>query len=226
MIVLLFTLWRLLASFLARRFAQEKLKPRCGCRAATSRRGVGRPKPAWVRNEVLRLKALTDAGCRTIAKLFNRCHAASRMTTVSKSYVSYTIRNHAYEVAILRRKIKHRVPRPTPANTLWGIDMTGKQDVYGQLHSIFGIVDHGTRQSLLLDALASKCAWELLGHLFLAMARHGKPRAVRTDNEAVFRSRRFRWMLAAAGIRQQFTVPGCPWQNGRIERFFGTLKER
>lgn len=29
-----------------------------------------------------------------------------------------------------------------------------------------------------------------------------------------------------AGITQQFTAPGCPWMNGRIERLFGTLKEK
>lgn len=29
-----------------------------------------------------------------------------------------------------------------------------------------------------------------------------------------------------ANVRQQFTVPGCPWMNGRIERVFGTLKDK
>jgi transposase InsO family protein len=64
-----------------------------------------------------------------------------------------------------------------------------------------------------------------LGHLCLAIAAHGKPRALRTDNAPVFHSEVFcravRWM----GIRQQFTRPGCPWMNGRIERLFGTLKK-
>ena len=27
-----------------------------------------------------------------------------------------------------------------------------------------------------------------------------------------------------AGIRLRYTQPASPWQNGRIERFFGTLK--
>jgi putative transposase len=27
-------------------------------------------------------------------------------------------------------------------------------------------------------------------------------------------------------MKRQFTQPGSPWQNGRIERLFGTLKER
>lgn len=53
-------------------------------------RGV--PKPAWVKKEVLRLAALTGAGCRTIEQLFNRLHGAPRKMSVSKSYVSYTIR--------------------------------------------------------------------------------------------------------------------------------------
>jgi hypothetical protein len=31
------------------------------------------------------------------------------------------------------------------------------------------------------------------------------------------------WFL---GIKHQRTDVGCPWQNGRIERFFGTLKRK
>jgi transposase InsO family protein len=36
----------------------------------------------------------------------------------------------------------------------------------------------------------------------------------------------FRAVLTLAGIRQQRSDPGCPWQNGRIERLFGTLKRK
>jgi len=40
------------------------------------------PKPAWVRKEVIRLKALMpEAGCRRIADSFNRRFAAKRRTT-------------------------------------------------------------------------------------------------------------------------------------------------
>ena len=59
-----------------------------------------------------------------------------------------------------------------------------------------------------------------------AIQRYGKPRIVRTDNEAVFTSQVFRFALFLLGIRHQRTDPGCPWQNGRVERFFGTLKEK
>lgn len=183
-----------------------------------------RAKPAWVKHEVLRLAALTGAGCRTIECLFNRLHAARKKMTVSKSFVHYTIRAHRYEIEILRRDIKHRPPHPAPRNDTWAIDMTGKCDLSGKVHSILGIEDHGSRRLLALEVLERQNAWTLLGHLFLAIGRFGTPRAIRSDNDAVFRSKVFRLVCRVAGIAQQFSVPGCPWMNGRIERLFGTLK--
>ncbi|MDH5644001.1 MAG: transposase [Gemmatimonadota bacterium] len=41
----------------------------------------------------------------------------------------------------------------------------------------------------------------------------------------MFVSRVFRVGLWLLGIRQQRTEPGCPWQNGRVERFIGTVKQ-
>ena len=60
------------------------------------------------------------------------------------------------------------------------------------------------------------------------LQRYSKPggRRVRTDNEAVFQSRLFKTALRLLGIRHQTTELHCPWQNGRIERFFGTLKQQ
>lgn len=49
---------------------------------------------------------------------------------------------------------------------------------------------------------------------------------IRTDNEAIFTSRVFRLVLFVLGIHHQTTDLHCPWQNGRVERFFGTLKEK
>jgi transposase InsO family protein len=62
--------------------------------------------------------------------------------------------------------------------------------------------------------------------LCLAIAAGGKPKVLRTDNEACFCSRRFRWGLRLLGIRHQRSDLGCPWQNGRVERFFLTLKQK
>lgn len=193
--------------------------------------GRTQPKPAWVTREIVRLKALMpDAGCRRIADTFNRRHArhadTRRRMTVGKSFVADTIRKHRYEVEIVRRRIKHRVPPALPRNLVWAMDLTGKMDVPGNVHSILGLVDHSSRGLLSLVALPDKRSWTLLGYLFLAIGKYGKPRAIRTDNEACFTSRVFRAVLALAGIRHQRSAPGCPWQNGRIERLFGTLKRK
>ena len=67
------------------------------------------PKPAWVRKEIIRLKALMpEAGCRYLASLFNRKYAAVKNMTVGKTFVSHVIQKHAYEIQILREKDKEQ----------------------------------------------------------------------------------------------------------------------
>jgi hypothetical protein len=106
------------------------------------------------------------------------------------------------------------------------MDLTGKQDSTGQIHNILGLVEHGSRASLCLHGLNDKASMTLLRHLLDAIEKYGKPQFLRTDNEAVFTSRLFRFGLWLLGIRRQRTDKGCPWMNGRIERFFGTLKTK
>ncbi|MCL5059792.1 MAG: integrase core domain-containing protein [Candidatus Thermoplasmatota archaeon] len=229
MLLLMAWAWMRIAAWFARRFQRRNGRrgrhstPPVYCRT--------RAKPLWVTREIVRLKALMpDAGCRVIALVFNRRytrHADSKQRmTVGKSFVAETLRRHRYKIEAMRRRMKHRVPRAMPRNLVWAMDLTGKTDSTGNLHMILGLLDHGSRGLLALDALPNKTSWTLLGHLFLAMGKYGKPRAVRTDNEACFVSRVFRAALVMAGIRHQRSDPGCPWQNGRVERLFGTLKNK
>lgn len=137
------------------------------------------------------------------AKLPPLIIAATRKITVGKTYVHETLQGHNYEVQILRRNLKQAKPKSVPRNLIWGIDLTGKTDADRNLYSIFGIIEH----------------------LQQAIRLHGKPKIIRTDNEGMFRSSAFAAALEQLGIRHQRTTPGCPWQNGRIERLFGTLKQ-
>ena len=145
--------------------------------------------------------------------------------TVSKTYVADTCRTHQYTILHARRKLKHRVPRPIPRNRVWGCDLLTKTDQHGHRHLAIAIVDHGSRACLWLQRLSDKSSWTLWQELAQAVTRYGRPQFVRTDNEAVFVSRVFRVGLWLLGIRQQRTEPGCPWQNGRVERFIGTVKQ-
>ena len=186
-----------------------------------------RRKPEWVRREIVRLAALlARPTCRLIADIFNRRFVHSRKMSVRKTFVSGVLRASRYQIEAEKRRIKSAKPRCVPPNLVWGLDLTGKADAGGAVHAVLGILDHGSRASLSLTAPANKSSFTLLGHLCLAIGTFGKPKAVRTDNESVFVSRTFRLALLLLGIRHQRTDPGCPWQNGRVERFFGTLKER
>jgi len=206
---------------------------RCPCsyrRLGPSMRPVIRtqPKPAWVRREIIRLKALlSHAGtCRVIADIFNRRFAAKRKTTVGKTFVAEVIRKHHYDIFLAARAIKRAKPRPVPHNLIWGVDLTGKTDLGQTTHSVLAILEHASRAVLGLEALQNKSSWTLILKLTEVIQRYGKPRIIRTDNESIFTSKIFHLALFLLGIRHQRIDLHCPWQNGRVERFFGTLKEK
>lgn len=106
------------------------------------------------------------------------------------------------------------------------MDGTGKVDVAGDLHFILGIIDYGSRLNLLLQRLDAANSAEILQCVLSCVQQFGKPKIIRTDNASVFKSAEFKAGLKAANIRHEFTDPGKPWQNGRIERLFLTLKQK
>lgn len=143
---------------------------------------------------------------------------------VSKTYVADTCCKQQYLILEARRRLKHRVPQPMPRNRVWGCDLLVKTDQNGQPHLALAILDHASRACLRLQRLSDKSSWTLLQELVQTVRRCGWPQVLRTDNEAVLVSRLFRLGLWLLGIRQQRIQPDCPWQNGRVERFIGTVK--
>ncbi len=192
----------------------------------STRRHSNHRKPEWVRKEVLRRKALGPGlSCRQLASGFNVEFQHSRQMTVGHSWVAVMVKTHEDDIQQQRKAVKARKLRPGPKNRVWGLDLTEVATTAGPV-TVLGAIDHGTRACLALEALGSKATIQILRVLLDIIERFGKPTFVRTDNESVFNSRRFRACLIFLGIRQQLTQVASPWQNGRIERFFGTLKQR
>lgn len=165
-----------------------------------------------------------DLSCRLLAECFNRRFADRRMS-VGKSFVATVLRQSRGEIARLRRTLKHRVPRPMPCSRTWGLDLTGKTDLSGRQRIVLGLLDHGSRACLQLSTLPDKRSLTILRELIRAFRHLGLPRHIRVDNEACFNSRLMKTALTLLGVRLQTIALHCPWQNGRIERFFGTLKQ-
>jgi transposase InsO family protein len=204
-------------------------KRRCGWRARTRavafRASANQRKPDWVRREVVRIKVCSPKlGCRKIADAFNRRFATSKRMTVSKSFVAHVLATSRIEIARMRRDMKHRIPRPLPRNRIWALDLSAVTGLTTRQHLAFGVIDHGTRACIVLRALSNKRSFTILRELIAAMRRFGVPRCIRVDNEACLTSRPMRFVMMLLGIRLQRTDTHCPWQNGYIERLFGTLK--
>ncbi len=79
---------------------------------------------------------------------------------------------------------------------------------------------------LCLQALKSKHSLVILRELIQTIKHYGFPKKIRTDNESCFTSKLIKLALKLLSIKRQTTDIACPWQNGRIERYFGTFKQK
>ncbi|ACE83906.1 integrase core domain-containing protein [Cellvibrio japonicus] len=184
-------------------------------------------KPAWVKQEIIRLKAfMVHDGCRKVADAFNRLYREKQDMSVSKTYTATIIQKHAKEILLLRKTLRNRTPRPLPKNLVWSMDLTYVNDDEHIPQTILGIVDSGTRLCLQLEPIPGKASATLLRYLLDTVEKYGKPNLVNTDNEPVFTSKLFRFGLWLLQIKHQRSEVCCPWMNGKIERFFGTLKQK
>lgn len=184
-----------------------------------------RKKPQWVVDKVIYLKALMpDSGCGTIAMTFNRLYG-SKGETVSKTFVYEKLKAHAYQVQCKRRDLKARQPKTTAINQTWGMDLT-TVNISGKQQLILGIIDHGPRALLCLQELKTKHSLMIIREIIQTIQSYGLPKQIRTDNENCFTSRLIQLSLKSLSIKHQTTDVACPWQNGRIERCFGSFKQK
>jgi putative transposase len=178
-------------------------------------------KPPWVLTETIKLCAIfPKASCRSIANLFN-ARFAHRQMTISKSYVHQQRLAHRHKILRLRRELRKPPPAQAP-NKIWAIDFTTVSVDLDQ-HTLVGVLDHGSRRGLAL-CKSNKTTRSMIRLLTTLTDRFGKPKAIRTDNEATFKAKKFKRWMQQNHIKHALTDPHSPWQNGRIERFFGTFK--
>lgn len=177
-------------------------------------------KPTWVKNEVIYLKVhLANYGCRKIAIEFNKKYAHKKIT-VSKSYVYNIIKANNYEIIKQRKELKNRVPRPIPKNLIWSMDLTTIKQ-----KQVFGLIDNGSRALLSLEHIKNKSTITIIRLILNAIELYEKPKIIKSDNEHIFTSKLMRMMLYILRIKQQTTDIASPWQNGKIERLFLTMKQ-
>ena len=110
---------------------------------------------------------------------------------------------------------------------IWHMDMTPKRIAKGKQLYIFGVIDACTRRIMAIKSYEGCTAAEVIDCLYCAIINNSgkKPRILYTDNGGQFVAKIFEDCLKAQLIFHHRVDPGCPWQNGKIERLFKTLFE-
>lgn len=118
------------------------------------------------------------------------------------------------------------IPQVSAKNEVWGIDFVHDSLEDNRPFRMFTAIDQHSRQCVALDAAFRIGHQGVIDYLAIAIAKHGRPKAIRMDNGPELISGGMQEWLALMDIEAQYIKPGSPWQNGFAESFNGTLRHQ
>jgi putative transposase len=125
-----------------------------------------------------------------------------------------------------RRGIGRSAPvRAEHANHVWAYDFVHDVCRDGRKLKILTVVDEYTRECLTIEVEDRIPASVVCRTLLGLFSERGRPEFVRSDNGPEFIAKALMRMLAEEKVAVKHIEPGSPWQNGRNERFNGTLRD-
>jgi putative transposase len=179
---------------------------------------------------VERLKALSEKhpryGYRRIAALLRREGWA-----VGKRHVQKLRRAQGLRVPPTKRKIVRRgrsTGLPTKADHrghVWTWDFISDATTRGGALRMLTILDEYTRECHVLRADRALKSADVLEWMGKAIAEHGAPEYLRSDNGPEFIAREVQRWLAAHQIKTIYIEPASPWLNGFVESFHGRFRD-
>lgn len=114
---------------------------------------------------------------------------------------------------------------PLKANEEWAMDFMSDSLTNGRKFRTLNVIDQYNRECLGIRVAHSIPAKRVVQELERMIDKHGKPKAIRTDNGPEFTSKVFKNWLHKHNIRWSPIEKGKPQQNGIIERFNRTVRE-
>ena len=138
-------------------------------------------------------------------------------------------RQQRLQVQRVRRR-RLRLARParlvaTYPGHIWAYDFVEDALADGTPLRILTVMDEFTREGLAVDVALTTSAERVIGVLSALLAQHGAPAYLRSDNGAEFVATAVQAWLAQCGVQTLYIDPGKPWQNGKEERFNGTVRD-
>jgi putative transposase len=105
------------------------------------------------------------------------------------------------------------------------LDFASDVTAAGQRLRVLGVIDSFTRQCLVLEVATSFPSRRVTRLLERAIAEHGKPQSIRSDNGPELTSRHYLAWAIEWKIDLLHIQPGKPTQNGGMESFNGKLRD-
>ena len=126
-----------------------------------------------------------------------------------------------------RRGVGAGVPcRAEHPNHVWAYDFVEDRTEAGRKLRVLTVADEFTRECVAVEVEYRMNARYVADTLLrLSQERGAAPKYVRSDNGPEFVARHLMRALAGGGVEARHIEPGSPWQNGRNERFNGTLRD-
>jgi putative transposase len=110
-------------------------------------------------------------------------------------------------------------------NDVWCLDLVFDTTQRGTTVKFLTLLDEYSHYALDIVASHRMGSREVVAALQAAVARHGTPRHLRSDNGGEFIAQHLQTWLRESDIATRFIEPGSPWQNGVNESFNGRFRD-
>jgi putative transposase len=108
---------------------------------------------------------------------------------------------------------------------VWAYDFVEDRTEGGRKLRVLTVVDEFTRECLAVEVEYRMNAKYVADTLLRLFESRGVPKFVRSDNGPEFIAKHLMRVLAGRGVEARHIDAGSPWQNGRNERFNGSLRD-
>lgn len=110
-------------------------------------------------------------------------------------------------------------------NELWSMDFVADELFDGRKLRMLTVVDCYTRECLAIDVGQSLKGDDVVNSLTRICAERGLPKSIKTDNGSEFISKVMDKWAYERGVELDFSRPGKPTDNARVESFYGRLRQ-
>jgi putative transposase len=153
-----------------------------------------------------------------------------RGRVVNLKKVRRLCREHGLLLRQKRRRKRRGVGAGVPCRAghpghVWAYDFVEDRTETGRKLRVLTVADEFTRECVAVEVEHRMNARYVAGTLLRLFAGRGAPRFVRSDNGPEFVAKHLVRALAASAVEARHIEPGSPWQNGRNERFNGSLRD-